>query len=189
MNKLILASESPRRKELLRKAGVSFSILPSRIKEETLKKMPYAIVKDLAAQKAIVVGNKLKDGIVIGADTIVVYKSHIIGKPKNNKEAIKILSMLSGTWHSVYTGIALFEPKTGRLKCSYDVSRVKIRNLTKQEIISVSGKHLDKAGAYAVQEVEDDFVEKIIGDYNNVVGLPVKKLVKMLRGFGVAIRV
>ncbi|MCK9582968.1 MAG: Maf family protein [Endomicrobiales bacterium] len=187
MNKLILASLSPRRKELLRKAGVSFSILPSRINEETTKKMPYAIVKDLAAQKAIAVGKKLKDGIVIGADTIVVYKNHIIGKPKNNEEAIKILSTLSGTWHRVYTGLALFAPKSGRLIRSYDVSRVKIRKLTKQEIISVSDKHLDKAGAYAVQEVEDDFVEKIVGDYNNVVGLPVKKLAKMLKGFGIAI--
>ena len=189
MNKLILASESPRRKELLRKAGVSFSVLPSHIEEKTIKKMPHAIVKDLALQKAIAVGKKLKDGIVIGADTIVVYKKHIIGKPKNNNEAIKILSTLSGTWHSVYTGIALFEPKTGRLMCSYDVSRVKIRKLTRQEIVGVSGKHLDKAGAYAVQEVEDAFVEKIVGDYNNVVGLPVKILAKMLKGFGVVIKV
>ena len=187
MKKIILASASPRRKELLQKAGVVFTIFASHIKETTTKKMPHAIVKDLATQKAKAVAKKYKDAIVIGADTIVVYNNKIIGKPKNNKDAIKILSTLSGTWHSVYTGVALIDTKSGILKCFYDSSCVKIRKLSREEIIKVSGKHLDKAGAYAVQEVEDAFVEKIIGDYNNVVGLPVNKLIKAFKYFKIKI--
>jgi len=115
----------------------------------------------------------------------VVLKGAIIGKPEHEKDAVDILSKLSGTYHRVYSGVAVVNAATGKKKVSYEVSRVKMRRLSPQEIKNVAHKHLDKAGAYAVQEKEDAFVEKIEGDYFNVVGLPLKLLRLMLSGFGV----
>ena len=180
---VILASSSPRRIELLKQCGLKCKILPSNIKEDTKFKKPLNIVKDLAFKKAVFVAKKLKEGIVIGADTIVVFKGKIIGKPKSNKDSHRILSMLNGTFHRVYSGVAIIDAKTLKSEVGYEVSRVKMRKLSKDEINNFAGKHMDKAGAYAVQEQNDAFVDKIEGDYYNVVGLPLKKLAILLKNF------
>ncbi len=186
---IILASNSPRRKEILKNLGLSFVVVSPDIKEYSPYKTPHKIVTDIAAKKALRVSEKIgrKNALIISADTIVVLKGEIIGKPTSRRDAVRILSKLSGTKHKVYTGIAILEKRSGKLLSGYALSGVKMRRLTEGEIIGVSKKHLDKAGGYAVQEKSDAFVEKIEGDYFNVVGLPLKLLAAMLRKFGIAI--
>ncbi|HBU69569.1 MAG TPA: septum formation protein Maf [Elusimicrobia bacterium] len=183
MRAIILASGSPRRIELLKKCGLKFKIIPSGACEETLKRMPSAIVRELALRKADFVAKNNPQAVVIGADTIVVLKGEIIGKPKHAKDAARILANLNGSYHRVYSGVALV--CAGKKTVEYAVSRVKMRRLSAGEIADFSHKHLDKAGAYAVQEKGDAFVEKIEGDYFNVVGLPMKLLKRMLKKYSV----
>lgn len=180
---VILASASPRRIQLLKQWGVKFKVCPSKIDENTDLTKPSSIVKRLSLKKALYVARNFRKGIIIGADTIVVLSSKIIGKPKNRWDAQRILSDLNGSYHKVYTGIAVVDAQTGRNMVDYELSRVKMRCLSKGEIRRLSGKHMDKAGAYAVQEKSDAFVEKIEGDYFNVVGLPFNKLKKLLQRF------
>lgn len=189
-NKIILASASPRRKEILESLGIDFSAVSPSIEETSFHKRPSFIVRDIAAQKASSVAARLNDknAIIISADTIVVCRGEIIGKPSTRAAAARILKKLSGTTHKVYTGVAVLDVAKNRLLLDYEVSKIKMRRLSAGEITSVAGKHLDKAGAYAIQEKNDAFVEKIDGDYFNVVGLPVKILTAMLKKAGVAIR-
>jgi septum formation protein len=183
--KIILASASPRRKQILAELGLKFSIVPSNIREETSHKRPSSIVVDLALQKAGSVASKLRSGLVVGADTIVVLKGEIIGKPRDRKDAANILRKLSGSCHRVYTGLAVIDAETGRTVKAFEMSKVKMRRIAPGELERLAGKHMDKAGAYAVQEKDDAFVEKIEGDYFNVVGLPVGLFKRMLRKFGI----
>jgi septum formation protein len=183
--RVILASASPRRIELMKEWGLKPRIIPSHIDEKTRYRRPHEHVKDLALQKARSVAERVAAGIVVGADTIVVLKGTIIGKPRDERDAARILGSLSGSRHRVYTGIAAIDAASGATRVTYAVSTVKMRRLAPGEIRRLSGKHLDKAGAYAVQEKEDSFVEKIEGDYFNVVGLPRQKLRQLLRPFGV----
>ncbi|MHB9154465.1 MAG: Maf family protein [Endomicrobiales bacterium] len=185
---VILASASPRRSALLARWGVRFEVIPSHADEETDLKRPASIVKALALRKARSVAASLERGLVIGADTIVVLGGDIIGKPRDRRDAERILSRLNGSYHRVYSGIAVVNAATGETKLGYEVSRVKMRRLNREEIARLAGKHLDKAGAYAVQEKSDAFVEKIEGDYFNVVGLPFLKLKQLLSAFGVVLR-
>jgi septum formation protein len=184
---IILASSSPRRKQLLKALGIRFSVHPSNIREKTPYKRPSAIVIDLALQKAESVAAKHKDGLVVGADTIVVLNGDIIGKPRDRGDALRMLRKLSGSYHRVYTGLAVIDARTGKTATAFEMSKVKMRSLGGGELKRLSGKHMDKAGAYAVQEKDDAFVENIEGDYFNVVGLPVELLKKMLLKFGVRI--
>lgn len=184
---LILASRSPRRKKILQQLArlwpITFKVIPSDISEELpspARLAPAALVKTLALKKAAATAAKIKQGIVLGADTIVFLNNKIIGKPKDAQEAVKILRQLSGSKHWVYTGLALIEKPSGRKLVGFEKTRVSMRKFSRDEIKRLAGKHLDKAGAYAIQEGEDAFVEKIEGDYYNVVGLPVKKLAQML---------
>ncbi|MBN1621575.1 MAG: septum formation protein Maf [Endomicrobiales bacterium] len=185
---VILASASPRRYNLLKQCGLKFSVIPSKIREKTASRNPVSIVKKLSSDKAVSVAKKLEKGIVIGADTIVVLRGSIIGKPRSKKDSKRILSLLNGSYHKVYSGVAVVDAGSGRKKVGCEVSRVKMRKLSLNEIENFSGKHMDKAGAYAVQEKNDAFVERIEGDYFNVVGLPLEKLKKLLRYFGVKLR-
>ncbi|HAM38220.1 MAG TPA: septum formation protein Maf [Elusimicrobia bacterium] len=178
--KLILASGSPQRKKILKDAGYKFTIIVPNIKEESHHTTPSNLVKHLAIQKAESVAKKLKTGIIIGSDTIVVLKREIIGKPKNIKEAKKTLSKLSGSWHRVYTGVAIIDASNNKKVIDYAVSKVKMRKLSNEELETLSKKNLNKAGAYAVQEKGDKVIEKIIGDYHNVVGFPIYKFKKLL---------
>jgi septum formation protein len=187
MTRIILASASPRRSGLLKEWGLKFKVMPSLADESTKIKKPSLVVKELALRKAFSISAKLKSGIVIGADTIVVLNGEIIGKPDGEKDAERILGKLNGTFHRVYSGIAVIDAGTGRRVVDYEVSKVKMRRISVSEVKRLSKKHLDKAGAYAIQEKSDAFVEKIEGDYFNVVGLPYGKLKKALSHFGITI--
>ncbi|MDI6731705.1 MAG: Maf family protein [Candidatus Margulisbacteria bacterium] len=181
--KFILASASPRRKELLRKILKRFSVIPSTVDESSLRaKTPEAFAVKAALAKALEVAKRHNNAIVIGADTIVVLKNKILGKPKDKKHAIAMLKSLSGTTHRVITGLAVVNGISGKTKTGYAVTKVRMKRINEEDILAYvkSGRPLDKAGGYGIQEIEDPFIEKIIGDYDNVVGLPVKKLEKML---------
>ncbi len=182
----ILASASPRRKILLKKAGYRFKIVPSHVSENHSNHLkPAALVKMLALKKAISISKRFPNEIVLGADTLVYVNQHLIGKPRSLKHAQRILQELSGAWQRVYTGVAVVWDGGKGKRCSAAVSYVKFRTLKREEIEQVSKKHLDKAGAYSIQEKGDDFVECLHGDYDNVVGLPIKLVKKLLRGAGV----
>ncbi len=178
---IILASASPRRKSLLKKIIKKFKILPSAVDETKIKhKTPEGFAIKAALTKAEAVAKKKKNAIVIGADTIVVLGKKILGKPKHKKDAYKMLKMLSGKTHKVITGIAVI----GNKKISdYEVTRVTMKKVSDKTIQNYveSGKPLDKAGSYGIQEIEGKFIKKINGDYNNVVGLPLKLLSKLLK--------
>jgi len=181
MKKIVLASASERRITLLKKWGLKFEILPSNIKEQIKFKKPSAIVKDLSLQKAKAVQKQKKDSIIISADTVVVLHGNIIGKPKNKRHAIQILNELNGSRHKVYTGVTIISPE--RQEVFYDVATVKMKKIKSEQIKFLSEKNLDKAGAYAVQDKQDNFVEKIYGDYYTVVGMPYYKLKEKLKLF------
>lgn len=188
--KIILASGSPRRIELLKKITENFEVYPSDIDEESItEKDPSAFAVRAAEEKAKAAGNKFPGTVVIGADTIVVYENQIYGKPKNHDEAREMLKTLSGRSHQVITGIAIFKAGTGRdlsLQITdHEKTEVVFKKLTDEEIENYLAGYevLDKAGSYAIQDIEEAFIEKINGDYDNVVGLPVGKLKKMLAKF------
>lgn len=171
---LILASKSPRRIEILKTLGKKFEIIPSQCEEKSTKKRPSARVTELAMQKAFDVANKYPAATVIGADTLVFCKGEIIGKPKNKADALRILKKLNGSWQSVYTGVCLVCKEQHKLLYGYDVSHCKARRLSNEQLAHYAGKHMDKAGAYAVQDNEDPFIERIVGSTTNVVGFPVE---------------
>lgn len=185
--KLILASTSPRRKEILTSFGFRYKVIPPPVDENIREKNPRRLVEKLALEKSLSVLPEVSssrccdDTFILGADTIVVLGEKIIGKPSSLKDGIRILKDLSATRHRVYTGLALIDVKNLRYIVSSDVSIVQMRRLDGKEIISAARRHRDKAGAYAVQEENDAFVEKIEGDYFNVVGLPVKLFVAMIK--------
>ncbi|MBI5574126.1 MAG: septum formation protein Maf [Elusimicrobia bacterium] len=178
MMKLILASASPQRKKILKDAGYKFEIVHPKISEKIYGKKPSQIVKSLALKKARVVN---RNGIIIGADTIVVLNGEIIVKPKNKNEAIKILRKLSGSEHFVYTGVAILDTADKKQIVDYEKTTVWFRKLSEENIKNVCGKYLDKAGAYSIQSKNDCFVKNIKGDYLNVVGFPLKKFQEMLK--------
>ncbi len=188
--KLILASTSPRRRNMLAKSGFEFEIHEPEINENRLQRRlkgykPYKIATLLAYEKAKSILPKFKRGLVIGADTIVVLGKEIIGKPKSLSHANHILRKLSGSTHSVITAIAIIDAETGKTIVSYDTSFVTFRKLTSKQINDyINANHiLDKAGAYAIQEGADPFIKKIKGSYYNVVGFPIEKFKKILRGW------
>ncbi len=184
--KYILASASPRRKELLSRAGFPFEVIPSEVEEILTGNSPEEIVTHLAAQKAKDVFDRLpsEDLLVIGADTIVVYRDEILGKPAGSSEAFDMLSMLSDQTHQVYTGVALFWRREGALshKSFAECTDVTFYPVSKEDLNDyvASGDPLDKAGAYGIQGTFAKHVKEIRGDYNNVVGLPLGRLYQEL---------
>ncbi len=188
MKKVILASASPRRSELLRQIGIDFEVIPSNIEENITHGMsPESVVQDLAYDKALSVAKGLSDAsIVIGADTIVV-RDGILGKPVNEEEAFTMLKSLQGGWHEVITGVALISPLEDRYLKGYEKTGVKMRSLNDREIMSYikTGEPKDKAGAYGIQGMGALLVERIDGCYFNVVGLPLQKLSTMFEEFGI----
>ncbi len=184
MRKVILASASPRRAALLGNVLGNLEIVPSKVDESRIKAAtPEAFAVKAAAAKARDVGKKQKDAVVIGADTIVVLGKKILGKPKDAEDAVKMLKSLSGKTHKVITGLALLDTKTGKLITHHETTKVKMKKLPIEDIMGyvMTGSPLDKAGAYGIQEIEEMFVERIDGDFDNVVGLPVAALLKLLR--------
>lgn len=188
--KIILASGSPRRKELMEMLGFKdMEIIPAKGEEKVDPSLtPDTLVEALATQKASEVAEKrAKDELVIGADTIVFYNGKVMGKPHSEKEAVDMLTELSGNVHEVYTGVCLI--KDGRKTAKHELSRVHFRELTETEISAYvkTGEPMDKAGAYGAQGLGALFVKGIEGDFFNVMGLPVCLLGEMLKEQGVNI--
>ncbi|HWR60043.1 MAG TPA: Maf family protein [Clostridia bacterium] len=187
--RIILASNSPRRKELLSQIGVVFEIIPSKFEEAVTGLPPAEMVEHFAYMKAKDVASSLReDALVIGSDT-VVYLDGIMGKPKSGEDAFNMLTRLSGREHTVLSGISVINTRTGEYLSGYESTRVRMKELSSGEITAyiATGEPLDKAGAYAIQGIGSLFVEKIEGDYFSVVGLPVFRLGKMLKHFGVVL--
>lgn len=191
--KIILASGSPRRKELLSKLGIKFNVRVSNIKEISTANTPEGIVEELSRQKTeAVVGDIVKENIenniciVIGSDTAVFYDNNMLGKPKDSEEAYKMISVIQGRKHSVYSGVtvAIIKNNNVRYITFSERTEVKIAFMSKKEIecYILLGESLDKAGAYALQGPFSIFIESITGDYNNVIGLPLASLYKCLKG-------
>lgn len=171
---LVLASASPRRREILSAAGISYIVRPSDIDETVFSGTePRLGVQLLAAAKAAAAA-KNKDEIILGADTVVVLDGQVLGKPRDAADAVRMLRMLSGRTHAVYTGVALISAKDGRMKTICEETRVTFRALSEEEILAYvkTGEPMDKAGAYGIQGKGGALVEKTEGDFQNVVGLP-----------------
>lgn len=187
---LILASSSPRRRELLGTLGISFTVRTSEV-DETYKAgmKPEEIVQELALRKARAVAKQCGTGLVLGSDTIVVLDGNVLGKPTDEAEAFKMLSALQGREHTVYSGVALIDAATERIEVSYRSTRVVMRELSEAEIRNyiATKEPMDKAGAYAIQGIGATLVEEIIGDYFTVVGLPLSLTARLLKRFGVNI--
>lgn len=205
MSQIILASASPRRKELLEQIGLEFEICPAKGEEVITKTIPEEVVMELSKQKAeevasmvVTFGEKNKelttpsDILVIGADTIVAYEGRILGKPKGEEDARRMLSMLAGNTHSVFTGVTLvLIDKSGRAGelVFYEKTDVTMFPMSEKEIewYVAGGEPLDKAGAYGIQGKCAIYIEKIDGDYNNVVGLPIARIYQELKKIGIDI--
>jgi septum formation protein len=185
---IILASASQRRKELLEKIGLKFQVDPSDFPENLGQDLPpEGLVKFISIGKASAVAAKYSDAIIIAADTIGVLHNHVIGKPHTAEEAVKMLQDLSGKTHRVITGLTVLDTGSSKMLTRTVETQVQIKELNPQEIESYvkSGEPLDKAGAYAIQGLGALFVEKIVGDYYNVMGMPLKTLADCLKELGV----
>ena len=183
--KTILASASPRRKELLGQIGIEFEVQVSNVEEKVTAVEPGAVVEELSRQKAEAVFASLEerteDVFVIGADTVVALEGEILGKPSSPEHALEMLRRLSGNIHEVYTGVTLLcrkENGTVQRKVFHERTKVEFFSLTEAEMQRYvqSGECMDKAGAYGIQGIFARYVRGIEGDYNNVVGLPVGRL-------------
>lgn len=193
MKRIILASQSPRRRELLENIGLEFEVKVDNSPEIVDETMEIEeIVKYLSAKKAENVSKTLdnEDCVVIAADTVVAFEDRILGKPKDEEDAKNMLKILNGNVHFVYTGISVLDNKTGKCISDFEKTKVRFREITDSEINSYikSGEPMDKAGSYGIQGLGSVFVEKICGDYFNIVGLPISKLCGILKNeFGIGI--
>lgn len=187
--RLVLASTSPRRHFLLREAGIPFDVVPPRDVAEDFPpgERPQELVIRHALRKARSVAPDHPRRLILGADTVVVLGDRVFGKPAGEQEARSMLSRLQGQTHTVYTGLALVDGSSGRELAEAEATGVKMRPLSPDEIAAyvATGEPLDKAGAYAVQGRGSLLVERVDGDYFNVVGLPLYRLSKMLESFGI----
>ncbi len=179
---IYLASTSPRRKALLKKAGISFGLLkPAYAEDSGLKASPSQIVKRHAQKKAESCASQIKNGIILSADTLVYLHGEIIGKPKNRKDACRILRKLQGKWHSVYTGVAIFKVQSSRVvkkNVFFEKTKVRIKKISSEGIKNYFKKvhPLDKAGAYAIQSPHGGIVQEVQGLFSNAVGLPIERI-------------
>jgi septum formation protein len=188
--RLILASGSPRRRELLGQLGLPFQVIVSGAPEDVPPGLdPELVAIRLAEQKARAVTAKLDDGLVLGADTIVVLDGEILGKPVDDDDAARMLRRLSGRAHRVTTGLALIDTATGDIARDAVTSVVRFRPLTEGQIAAyvASGEPHDKAGAYAIQGIGAELIACLEGCFTNVVGLPLCAVAKLLNGAGVAV--
>ena len=196
--RIILASQSPRRKELLEQIGVTFEVMPAKGDEIKRYNEPQKVVEDLSLQKATEIFQKeygdlifktdisveeckkKEDFLIIGSDTVVAYDDKILGKPKDEVQAMKMLSLLQGKSHRVYTGVTLIYKKEDKVFTDIFHTKTKVRMyaMSKEEIkrYIATKEPMDKAGAYAIQGICASFIKKIDGDYNTVVGLPVAQI-------------
>ena len=198
MVKFVLASGSPRRKELLEQIGMQFEISSAHGEEIITKEQPWEIVEELSMQKATEVADRYErehgvqdNTVVIGADTIVAYGAEIMGKPKSRQHAIEMLSELQGHVHQVYTGVTLIimTGKDRKFICFHEKTEVEMYPMTQAQIEAYvfTGEPMDKAGAYAIHGKCVAYIKGIRGEYNNVVGLPIAKLSQELSKAGITV--
>jgi len=188
MRKIVLASASPRRKDILGMTGLRFTVRASDYKEDlSLPLPPRELARFLSRKKAEAVARKQKKAIIIAADTFIVFNNRLLGKPHSDEEAGKMLRMLNGKAHSVITGFTIMDAANGKTVSRSIETKVYFRKLGKEEILSYvrSKEPLDKAGAYAAQGLGAAFIEKIDGDFFNVMGLPLCALTQGLKMFGI----
>ena len=191
MDKIILASSSPRRQKILRQVGIPFEILPSGITEDIGAEMsPYEAVRTLSEEKAMYAVDKVNGpALILAADTIVDLNGKIMGKPADEADAFGILKKLQGRKHSVYTGVCIIKKTADELimRSIIDNAAVFMRPMTDEEIHAYikTGEPMDKAGAYAIQERGSIFVERIEGDFYTVEGLPIVRVYQELKNLGV----
>lgn len=188
MTKIILASNSPRRKKILTDLGLDFDVIPSNFEEKLETDIfSYDLIEDLATQKACDVVNRVdNDKIVLGADTVVVLHNKILGKPRDKKDAFDMLSELSGNTHMVVTSLCGINTKTNRAALLSTTSYVRFKNLTKEIINNYIEEFnpLDKAGSYGIQELPDGILDKYEGSFDNIVGLDPQAVLSVLEKLG-----
>lgn len=182
--RLILASASPRRYELLKALGFEFDVISPDVDESESGDV-ISIVKTLAHKKAAAVSETLNDALVVAADTLVSIDGKILGKPESREHAYEMLRLLSGRAHEVLTGICLMDADTHKFDLRAEISRVRFRDLTDDEIYAyiATGEPMDKAGAYAIQGLAKVFVEGYDGSYENIIGFPSDLFIEMYNGF------
>ncbi len=194
---IVLASASPRRQELLRNAGIAFTVHPADIDESPRDgESPVDCAQRLAREKALAISRRRPQDCVLGADTIVVVDEKILGKPRDAADAARMLRLLSGRTHEVITGVCLAGPVAGgqrvrgelrtenrELRTAYETTRVTMCEISDEDISEYisTGEPMDKAGAYAIQGMASRWIPRIEGDYSNVVGLPVALVYRMLQ--------
>lgn len=199
MNKIILASASPRRRELLTQIGLEFEVMVSDAEEQLDAAEPYAVVQELSARKAKAVAAEYMekrgsntdgaDILVIGADTVVSCDGEILGKPRDAGDAVRMLRLLSGRCHEVYTGVTFVYDRGLACHTFYECTKVRFAPMTEREITEyvATGDPMDKAGAYGIQGFCARYIIGIEGDYNNVVGLPVGRVYQELKALGITV--
>lgn len=194
MYQIVLASESPRRRQLLSESGFSFDVVPVKVSEIPDKNLNVnEQILDIARRKAEAAFARLRssrkdDYIVLSADTEVIYDGGPLGKPQNQDDAHRILRLLSGNFHEVKTAVVMIESRKQRILSQIETTQVFFKNLSEEEIWTYieTGEPMDKAGAYGIQGLGGKLVEKFVGSYENVVGLPVSLVKEMLLEFGIA---
>lgn len=184
---LVLASQSPRRKELLESLKLDFIIHPSKFEEKDTHITPEELALHNAMGKAQDVARHYKNALILGVDTVVAFQDHQIGKPKDTEDAKRILRLLSNTTHKVISAICIIDTDNFKNVTAIETTFITIDRLEESEIEAyiASGEGVDKAGGYAIQGLGSLFCKKIEGDYFNVVGLPIYRLRKLLKEFGV----
>ncbi|HKL13159.1 MAG TPA: Maf family protein [Halanaerobiales bacterium] len=188
--KIILASSSDRRKDLLTRLGIKYTAMPSKIDESGFDyERPEKLVQELSLAKASNVAKVVENALIIAADTIVAYDNKILGKPEDEEDAKKMLKLIENDTHEVYTGIALISANDEMHFLDYDVTEVYMRKINDEEIDRYikTGEPMDKAGSYGIQGKGGIFVNKIIGSYFTVMGLPIHMLSMALKSFSIEI--
>jgi len=187
VRQIVLASRSPRRSELLKSLGLDIVVEPSRVLETRFPdEAPPDYIMRIARAKAVEVARRRGRGLVIGADTVVVLDGNVLGKPSDEQEARNTLRLLSGKWHAVMTGVALYDVETGKEAADYSKTLVRLARLSDEEIewYVGTGESMDKAGSYGIQGLASLFVDEIAGNYQNVVGLPIPLVYRLARQLG-----
>lgn len=187
MRKIILASGSPRRKELLEQIGMEFEIHKAEGEEVITSSVPEEVVKELSMQKVQEVSGTCDGDVIIGADTVVAVDGQILGKPADRADAMRMLRLLQGKEHQVITGVTVLLKENNKTVCFAEVTKVHVFPMTEEQMerYTATGEPMDKAGAYGIQGKFAVYVSGIEGDYNNVVGLPVGRLYQEVLAAGI----
>ena len=188
MHEILLASGSPRRRELFTEAGLNFEVVSVDVDETPNEKEPEKVAQELSRRKAVAADREPASGrnkVIVAADTVVIHNGKVLGKPKDEADAVRMLTELSGAVHDVITGVTILTP--GREEVTFSQrTRVRFRPLSEEEIRDyvATGEPMDKAGAYGIQGLGGRLVEGIDGDFNNVVGFPIDRFLAIMKAIG-----